>query len=401
MTLSLAGTAQAGGLAVREQSAQFQGSSFAGTAAGGGLSSSFWNSAAIGEAGNGFTSESHAALIMGRTDFDALPGTSPFLLGRDGSVTNDLPAFVPSSYYAYRVNQDLVFGLAINSPFGLSTKLDNSASAFAFHHRKASLLTMNANPMVSYRVRPGLHLAVGAQIEYAKLRFATATNPFVASGGPSAVIKGDDIGFGFTAGLLWKPQQGTSIGLGYRSSISHTVKGDQFIVGGPINSNMSLAIETPEIVTLSLRQTITPKTRLLGTVEWTHWDRLDVHPIQLNGATIGTFDFQWSDGWIFSVGGEYDYSDKLTLRTGVAYEISPIDDPTKRLAQTPDSDRIWVSVGATYKYSDAMSFDVGYSHVFFDDTTMNRQPANGAPLPLIAQVDSSADIVSVSLKTKW
>jgi long-chain fatty acid transport protein len=340
-------------------------------------------------------------LVLGRTDFDILPGTSPFLTGRDGSVTNDLPALVPSSYYAYRVSRELVLGLAINSPFGLSTKLDNPASAYAFHHRKAALLTMNANPMVSYEVRPGLHFAVGAQIEYAKLRFETATNPFDPTGGPSAVIKGDDIGVGITAGILWKPQQGTSIGVGYRSSISHSVKGNQFIVGGPVNANMALDIDTPEIVTLSLRQSITPRTRVLGTVEWTHWDRLDIHPIRVNGATVGTFDFQWSDGWLFSVGGEYDFSDKVTLRTGVAYEISPIDDPAKRLAQAPDSDRIWLSFGATYKYSDSLSFDFGYSHVFFDDTTMNRLPVNGAPMPLVASVDSAADIVTVALKSRW
>ena len=39
--------ANAGGFAVREQSSYFQGSGFAGTAAGGDISSMFWNSAAI------------------------------------------------------------------------------------------------------------------------------------------------------------------------------------------------------------------------------------------------------------------------------------------------------------------------------------------------------------------
>ena len=74
--VSLVGTqATAGGLAVREQSSQFQGSSFAGAAAGGGLSSAFWNSAAIGEAGKGMQTENHAALIFGETDYTSLDVT--------------------------------------------------------------------------------------------------------------------------------------------------------------------------------------------------------------------------------------------------------------------------------------------------------------------------------------
>ena len=59
-------TAQAGGFAIREQSAQFQGSSFAGNAAGGGLSSMYWNPAALGQAGAGFSSESHYSVIFGQ-----------------------------------------------------------------------------------------------------------------------------------------------------------------------------------------------------------------------------------------------------------------------------------------------------------------------------------------------
>ena len=43
-----AGDASAGGFAVREQSSSFLGTSFAGNAAGGDMSSMYWNSAALG-----------------------------------------------------------------------------------------------------------------------------------------------------------------------------------------------------------------------------------------------------------------------------------------------------------------------------------------------------------------
>ena len=60
--------AEAGGFAIREQSAQFQGSSFAGSAAGGGLSSMYWNPAALGQADWGLISESHFSGIFGQAE---------------------------------------------------------------------------------------------------------------------------------------------------------------------------------------------------------------------------------------------------------------------------------------------------------------------------------------------
>ena len=66
----------------------------------------------------------------------------------------------------------------------------------------------------------------------------------------------------------------------------------------------------------------------------------------------------------------------------------------------PDSDRWWVSGGATYKWSDKISFDFAYTHIFFDDAPIQRSNLNNT-LTFTGQADQSADIVSVSMKTKW
>ena len=57
----------------------------------------------------------------------------------------------------------------------------------------------------------------------------------------------------------------------------------------------------------------------------------------------------------------------LTVRSGLAFEKSPIQNASERLIQVPDSDRWWASVGATYKYSEKFTFDFAYTHIFFDD----------------------------------
>ena len=218
---------QAGGLGVREQSTHFLGSAFAGNGAGGALSSSFWNSAAIGEAGQGINTESSYSLILGRTEFTILPGTT---LGGVGTTEyQNRPAVLASSYAAYRLNNRTVVGVAINAPFGLSNEVDNSNWSGQLHHRSGALFTLNVNPMVSYKITSGLHLGVGFQAQYAINCLINAA----AVNGPTATLEGDDIGLGFTAGLLWKPNAQTSIGLGYRSAVSQNIEGDQRILGVP------------------------------------------------------------------------------------------------------------------------------------------------------------------------
>jgi long-chain fatty acid transport protein len=177
----------------------------------------------------------------------------------------------------------------------------------------------------------------------------------------------------------------------------------------PVEADLAL----PDKITFSFRQALSTRARLLGTVDWANWSRLGVIPIRLEGAfpplgpgdAIANIVFNWRDGWLFALGGEYDWSPHLTLRTGVAYEVSPVDGATTRLVQVPDSDHVWASVGASYRLSDNISIDLAYSHGFYqDDAPFDRLPAatllQNAP-PLIGEANVSADMVAVSWRWRW
>jgi long-chain fatty acid transport protein len=395
--------AVAGGFAPREQSAQFQGTSWAGSAAGGGLSSMFWNPAAATFVRHGIAVETHAALILPDSEITILPGSTT---GGIGTTTDiGVEAFVPSSYMAWRMDPRTVLGVSLNSPYGLTTKPDDPNWGGAFHARTSKLFSFNVTPTVAYQVLPTLAIGAGVQFELfdlAALKSRSLANPAFTSD-----LEGNHVGVGFTAGVLFTPLPGTALGLGFRSSLSHDLEGSVRV--GPVFSGIEADVDTPETVTASFAQDIAPNLRLLGTVEWTNWSRLDLVPVMLDGngpfgpdgTTIAVLDFQWDDGWIFSLGGEYDWSPKLTLRAGGAYELSPIRSPTQRLVQLPDNDRIWASIGATYKWSEALALDVAYSHVFVEEGLLDRVPAS-APFPrLLAEAESSVDIVSVSMKWKY
>ncbi|AGK57677.1 membrane protein involved in aromatic hydrocarbon degradation [Hyphomicrobium denitrificans 1NES1] len=383
--------ASAGGFDIHEQSTVFMGSASAGSAAGGSLGSMFWNPASTAQF-SGLNTESSYTLILpyGNIDIDSpVPGSS-------GNIGID--ATSSSSYGAYQFAPDLWLGIAITSPFGLATKPENTFYPGSYLGVTSKLLTVNANPTIAYRIAPGITIGAGIQIEWAqgKLQFRDPTTSIAQFGGT-------DWAFGATAGITIEPTAGTTIGLGYRSQMTHDLEGSfssEAITGGTGVPAVG-TIDLPDIVTLSLRQVMTPTTRLLGTVQWSNWSRFKDLTLSAGGSELG-IQANWDDGWFFSVGGEYDYSPTLTLRGGVAYEISPIDDATKRLVQIPDNNRVWLSVGASYKWSDAITLDVAYSHIFIQDGGIDLYSPLGPQFgEYTGTVEASVDLFSVGMRTRW
>lgn len=400
----VAGAAHAGGFALREQSSYYQGMSFAGYGTtGGGISSMYWNPASLMGAQKGLTVEAHNTGLFPVSEVN---GTlSGGFLGTSSIGSGDLAsdAFIPASYAAYRLNDQLIFGVGINAPFGLSTKPDFNWAA-QFYSRSSSVFSMNVNPAVALQINEMVSVAVGVQVQYLKVSLKSADATSGAGFPRSNEIKGDDVGFGVTAGLTVRPWEGTEIGIGYRSGVGHDLDGD-LIVGG-VTSAIGLGVVTPDMVNISARQKITDKIRVLGTVEWTNWSRLKSPRAisDTSGATLTTLHFNYEDGWFFSLGGEYDFNDQLTLRAGLGYEISPIDEDI-RSTRLPDNNRWWLSAGATYDFNKHMSFDLGYTHIIPEATKINIAPGhqdyNATFGTYTADVDSHVNIISASLRYKF
>jgi long-chain fatty acid transport protein len=417
--------AAAGGFALREESAVSQGASFAGSAANGGISAMFWNSAAA-TSQNGLNSASSYSLIIPHAELTAVPGTTAALLNPAIPQQAEIAhlAFTGAGYYNWQVkdlNPNLYFGLAMNSPFGLATKPDPVNWAGVQLGRTTKLFTFNVNPVVAYKVAPGLSIGVGPQFEYAdaKLTFAVAS-----PNNPAAGFSGDSFAAGATVGIMWQPTNQTTVGLGWRSQITHTLSGSfsnsqaipptppAFPGAPPLSLASEATLRLPDVVTLSLRQVVTPNVRLLGTIEWSNWSRFDDVTVvasstgatvlgpRIAGSTIASLPAKWEDGWFFSGGLEYDIIPALTLRTGVAWERSPIRDATQRLVGIPDADRTWLSIGASYQWRENVVLDLAYSHIFVADAQVDRTGIGGAP-SLVADLDAHIDIISVGTRIKW
>ena len=403
-------TAQAGGFAVREQSAYGQGTSYAGVAAGGSLSSMFWNPATMTQFG-GVQSETDTAIILPYANHTAQAGSTLLAFGSADNSAQE--ALVPAGYLSYQINPQLWLGVGFNSPFGLSVHFPDLWAGRDYAANDSSLHTYNLNPNIAYRINDWISVGAGVQIQYARAvlsRGPTAFNPLVGFIPLDATLSGTGWGYGFTAGITLTPTPATTIGLGYRSAINQKISGTLAVTGPlppPITgaNSVSTTLDLPDIVSLGIRQRIDPRWSLLGTVEWTNWSRIGTSTIvNSGGVTMGTLPFQYKDGWLFSAGAEYQWSERLALRTGAGYEISPIGDSV-RTPLLPDNDRIWLSAGLSWVVGPGMSFDLAYSHAWVKSTSVNITAASGNPwfdgISYVGNVDSHFDIISLALKIRW
>jgi long-chain fatty acid transport protein len=407
--------AMAGAFAVREQSAQAQGMSFAGAASGsGGLGSMFWNPATI-TMNPGWNSQYSASLIVPEAKIDPVLGTSPLLLrlGPSGDIAQD--AVVVSGYSSIQINDWLWIGKSSSAPYGLVTK-PRDVWAGQVYSRSSKIFTFDVNPILGIKVNEWLSIAAGPEIQYFDVRLKRAVSPAPTAG--NAILDGDHIGVGFTAGVTITPWAGTVFGVGFRSSIHHelvgTLRAVSPVTGLPAAvTEVKADLNLPETVTVGLTQSLMPNLRLNLGWEWSNWSRLGTTAVRAQPLDLPIVNadirLNYKDGYFYSAGLEYDWTPRLMLRAGVAYEDSPITDRI-RGTRLPDNDRVWASLGASYRWSEKLSFDLAYTHIFVKDTPIRivrghqdfiPTPAAIGGLPLVADVDARVDIVSVGLKYRW
>jgi long-chain fatty acid transport protein len=409
--------ANAGGFAVREQSAAGQGSSFAGIAAGGALSSMYWNPATMTQyAGKTFEGDVTGIFPKANQSYTTSTlaagagGINPAYL--NGASNTGEAAAVPATYSSWQLNERLWIGMSVNSPFGLSVTTPG-AWAGAGYAQSSSVRTLNASPSVAYKVNDMLSVAAGVQIQYMSVTYNQLTGavPF-----NTLTIGGSGYGYGFTLGATITPMAGTTIGIGYRSAINQKINGSLLTsstIAGTTTGSVNTTLNLPDQLSIGLRQRFLDRWTFLAGFEFANWARIGSAainqgsgaPATLGGAAIN-LPFNYSNGYFYSVGLEYVALPNLTLRTGIAYEKSPITDGV-RTPRLPDNDRMWYSIGATYQAPfKGLSFDLGYSYIDVKNTPINISAASGNPWlnstgTYIGSVQSNIHIISVAARYQW
>jgi len=166
---------------------------------------------------------------------------------------------------------------------------------------------------------------------------------------------------------------------------------------GAVTANVKL----PDMLSFSAYHRF-GKFGVMGDATWTRWSSVqrlvinfDTPSLLRSAATVE--ELRGDDAWRLGLGLNYYHNDKLTLRAGLAYDESPATgNPLFTTARLPDADRYWVAVGASYRVSNKISLDAGYSHLFVDDSRINRTGGTSGDT-LTGTFESEADIISVQM----
>lgn len=268
---------------------------------------------------------------------------------------------IPAGFITHQINDSLWAGLGLTVPYGMGTEYGEGWEGRE-RGTESMILTFDINPNLAWKVNEKLSVGGGISLQYAKAELGMGMGPMQAN------VKGDSWAWGWNVGLMFQPVETVRLGLAYRSHIAHNAEGHTD-VKGPLNltSDMKVRIKTPDTVTLSATWEATDALRLSGTARWSKWSNfrsLNVQNLDLAGTKLGTtvVENNWDDTWFFSVGADYKLNGQWTVRGGVAYDQGPVENQY-RMAVIPDTDRVWFSGGASYKYTDNLTFDFGATYI--------------------------------------
>ena len=405
IALLAAAPAAAGGFFLQEQSPLDVGRAFAGSAAIGDSAATLWYNPAGMTRLPGANLEIGAHLLQvdshqsDRGSTRSGPGGAGSFAsgGNDGGNPFSQPVLIPAGYGSFEVTPRLWVGLGISFPFGLKVVYDDAFFG-RYDSIKSDLHDVNIQPSVAYKLNDTISIGAGFDIQTLNATLESALpnlSPALPDG--RIKIKGDDLSFGWNAGITANLGR-LRLGGHYRSHISHRLDGNVEITGllGPLAaSNGSRAgiapISTPDIATVSAVFAATDEARLLGSVNWYNWSRFKRITVEdPNGAVFLDSEQQYRDTWSYSGAGEYDLSTKLTLRAGGMFDETPTRDGF-RTTRVPDGNRIWATAGLTYHVSDRLALNTSYAHVFVATRQIDRADPLFAGTPAVINVRTRSE----------
>ena len=405
-SMSISGSAAAAGFALQNQNGAGTGYAYAGAAAVAQDASTIY----FNPAGMTYLAPRHhvsgalnllvRSLRFNDTGSGALQS---YPLGDNGGQAGGL-AVIPAVYWTMAVTPALRLGLGVSPTFGSATEWSNTFVG-RYQGVSSKISAINFNPSVAWRVNDAISLGLGFNVvrfeaDLRSMLPVTALLPALVDA--KTKIAGNDIGFGYNLGAMFQLTPATRLGLTYRSKVDLKVDGHLEIPGKTFRA--SVPVELPDTVSVAVSHMVNDRLQLLGDLTWTGWSSIPALVVNNRdpGPILPSERLGLKDSYRVGLGGQYQYSDKLQLRAGVAYDQSPTRNATDRTVRLPDSDRIWLALGFNQKINKKTSIDVGYAHLFLDKAEINR----ATNIPSFQQVvrgsfNASADIISVQLNHRF
>ncbi|ELE7612186.1 outer membrane protein transport protein [Vibrio vulnificus] len=380
--LSSANLANAAGFQLAEYSATGLGRAYAGEAAMADNASAQWRNPAMLTYLEGTQVSVGAIYVNPNIDID---GNVNFA-GKNISASSDdfaHDAIIPNFYLSHQYNEKIAIGFALGTNYGMETDLGKDFAASHFGN-EASVISKEANLNLAYQLNEQFSVGGGVRYIIAEGSFgATAPETNILNLPQGATLKymeGDDTTWGWQVGAAWQINENHRVGFTYKSEVELKLEGHAegvgFGLGTPINpksrDNGYMYLTLPATAELASFHQLTEKLAMHASFNWTDWSSFE--KLEAHMETAGTQmvkEEHWEDNYRFAVGATYQLQPKLALRTGIAYDTSAVSDKNRTIT-IPETDRTWLSVGATYDWTQNFTLDAGFTYIIAKDAPIKE-----------------------------
>jgi long-chain fatty acid transport protein len=345
------------------------------------------------------------------------------------------------------INSQLSIGVGVNAPFGLVTEYDDGWIG-RFQGVKSDIKTINVNPSLSWRINNTFAVGVGVnwqrvdaeltrRVNYSAA-LAQAAGQAAQSGAipaslvqtivgltpgleSNARVEGDDSAWGWNIGFLWEATPQTRVGAHYRSSIKYNVAANVSfdhptlptlpatlapvvgllatgVNGALANGGVKADIELPDIANVSIFHRLSDRWDLMADVQFTRWSTFkELRFIRTTGALLDVTPENFDDAWRVSVGATYHWNDAWSFRGGLAWDQTPVN-LTDRTVRLPDEDRVWIAVGAQYRFNRNLALDAGFVYIPIKTPDISQNGGSTAANGLVkGHYDANVTVFSAQL----
>jgi len=406
MACSLAGMVHAGGYRVALQGQKALAMGHTGVALSDSAESIFFNPGAITQLETEYDFTGGITLLDGSTEYES----EETLVDEE----TDNPLGTPiNGYFAQKISDEMSWGLGIYTPYGNKVEWPTD---WAGSHlvNNIELSAVYIQPTIAYQLNESTSIGFGPTLVLGSVDFNRnlSTSLTNAAGERSNVrIKADNVtAWGYNLGILHKLSEKTSLGFSYRSEVTVEARDEDAdfddvptaLEGTFADGDFDADLPLPAELTLGIAYKYSDKLTLAFDYNRTYWDTYDELVIEFDNGITSVNPRNYKDSSIFRFGAQYRYNDKWTLRGGIYFDESPVQDGYFA-PETPRNDSIGYTTGATYTYSKNLEMDFALLILTFDDeeNSYDYYEEGGFTIPFGGTYDSAANSFGFGLSYKY
>nr|WP_237485500.1 outer membrane protein transport protein [Vibrio hippocampi] len=360
------GSAMAAGYQLAEYSATGLGRAYAGEAAMADNASAQWRNPAMLTYLEG--TQVSGGILYVDPNIDVTGTASK---GGNGAYTesNDIAhsAPIPNFYLSHRINESWAAGLAFGSNYGMETELSEDFSSLHYGN-EANVMTVEAVANLGYKLNDQWSFGAGVRLVAGEGHFGASSDAITGSMDRLKYMEGDDISWGYVLGTTWQINDNHRIGFAYKSEVMMDFDGhaEGLVYTGNTTDKIDgeLSIPLPATIELASYHQLNQQWAVHASINWTQWSKFESLVAEFDDGTTDLIkEENWEDNFRFAVGTTYAMTPKLTLRSGIAYDMSAVSDEN-RTTTIPETDRTWLSAGASYQFTEQFTLDGGLTYIF-------------------------------------